>query len=238
MDPKPTKVNFSGKNVVFSKENLPNTIKTPENSFYIDKITSDFNKVIISSKVSSAHKKFDQFSKHFVDEIIKMDLIQKNTDAIFNFLDELIEQFALLLTETMNSNLSTSDVKKVVADNISNVSGRIRQQMSANNTQYKRNKLQKQNISFVAPEEKAIGLKWIEKSTAEKVIPKHQLTQTTLQYISIFKTLKSLFQQEDFKTMYFEYNSQKHVCVYIHCNVKIYENSRSKIYPSIYDFYI
>lgn len=210
MNRKRTKINFTGGNVVLCEESAPNKSQPPVKSF-IDKITADGNTIKISTKVSNANNKFDEFVKYFADEVIKMDLTQKTTNKIFNLCDDLMQQYSMLLTEVINAKVTDDEAKKIAVENIISVHDRIRQQIKSNNSQFKRNKIQKQNNLYVAPEEKAIGLKWIEKSSVDKDIRQHQLTQTTFQYIPIVKTLKSLFQRDDFRNMYFEYNSQKHV---------------------------
>lgn len=184
----------------------------PKNSFHIN--TDDSGKVKISNDVSIANEKFSAFVKNFTDEIIKMGLPQKNTNKIFDLSEKLVKESASLYVGSIDPKIYDSELKKAVFDSISTANERICNQIHEMSSQYKRNKQQSKNKIYVATEEKSIGNKWRSKYDSEKIIPAHDIVQPTFQFVSIIKTIQSLFLQPEFKKQYFDYNeSQKHECV-------------------------
>lgn len=79
-------------------------------------------------------------------------------------------------------------------------------------TQNRLNILKSSNL-YVEPEEKSSGYKWIKVFDKEKEVTVSETVQTTFQFISIIKTLKSLFSDPEFERFYLHYNRDKdHNC--------------------------
>lgn len=118
---------------------------------------------------------------------------------------------------------------------IATVMGHFERKIGEMNTTHKRQKKLIKNTQYVEPIEKAIGLKWRTKLSLKTDLPDHTIGQLTFQYIPILETIKSLFAQEEFKTIYFDHNSSenhilqegiyKHFCCSdTHTNCEIYED--------------
>lgn len=71
------------------------------------------------------------------------------------------------------------------------------------NSSYKRKKQYATDPIFVAPEEKAIGVAWTTKFDPQVDVPLHYQKQCTWQFVSIRKTISTLFAQPRFKKMYY-----------------------------------
>lgn len=130
-----------------------------------------------------------------------MGLKQKDTDSLFQMAHELFTKYKTLT--------------KTWADDLENFEQAIEltSDMALNHFAYhdtisKRNKKISKNNQFVAPEERAIGTRWElnKKKVNGHVIQIPRQIQSTLQYVPILKTLRSLFENEEFASIYFDYN--------------------------------
>lgn len=77
------------------------------------------------------------------------------------------------------------------------------------NSTYKRNKMIQSSLSFVEPQEKSVGTRWElikRKNKKGRIVRIPRLIQCTLQYVPILNTLTSLFAQQEFREIYFDYN--------------------------------
>lgn len=212
MDKKTFKINFTGEKVTLRSDfSEPEQQKT--NPFRIEQITECFGKINIVTDISDAFNKFDQFFENFSDEIIKMGLPEKNITKIFNLCDSLMRASEKLRFNLINAKIDDTDTKNIVLNHLSTVNAHIENQIKANCTQFKRDKIQKNNILYVPPEGKSISLKWRTKIHSDEALPDFKLVQSTFQYVPIVKTIQSLFSDENFKKVFFEYNANKHKCV-------------------------
>lgn len=141
---------------------------------------------------------------------VKCREIDKNN--IFDGCVELVSNsfnFARTLVEDKND-MDTTFALKSSCDYIST-------QLLKSSSTYKREKVCKENIQYVAPITKAVGTRWEMRALPNTPTKYPQRVQNTLQYISITETIRKLFQREDFRKEYFEYNYTKsspdaHVC--------------------------
>lgn len=121
-------------------------------------------------------------------------------------------QLCIKLIET-TSNLST----QLIADNVDPIfaieasKSFACSQLNKLSTEYKRKKDYANNPQYVAPVEKAVGLRteMMYDKNLQKKVPR--IIQSTFQYIPILETLRILFSDENFKKTYFEYNAS-HDC--------------------------
>lgn len=198
-----------GKAIKLKQNQISDSTQITNSELKVKEITEKIGKIHINNNKSTiAYNDFDIFFTKFTQEIIQMSLPHKTTDKIFSLCCDLVEQM-----KTMCFTLEKTEcLKSCDALNVS--SEYIIKKIHENDTHYKRNKLQKKNIFFVEPEEKAMGLKWQTKSIINSDVLNHIMTQPTLQYVPINKTLKTLFMNSDFKNIYMKHNTEeKHECV-------------------------
>lgn len=81
------------------------------------------------------------------------------------------------------------------------------QQLKEGATRYKRKQHIQSKDTYVAPEELTLGVRWetAKKNVAAAMV--HTLVPCKFQYISIIKTIISLFQRDDFRNAYFTHNN-------------------------------
>lgn len=211
------KIKFDGKKLIPVNNETVNEHPKPSNSsskklFHANVDVS--GNVKITSDISIANDEFNAFIKNFSDDIIKMDLAQGITNTIFTLSENLVKESFSLCLSNIGAKVKDSELKKMVSECISTTINQVYNQIHKFNTQHKRNKQQNIDKMYVAPEEKSIGSKWRTKIDGQKIIPAHSIVQPTFQFISIVKTLQSLFLHPDFKKIYFDYNeTQKHECI-------------------------
>lgn len=153
---------------------------------------------------------FDEFFSLFSNEITDMCLSKKFTNKIFELCEKLIIA-NLNLTERF---LEKSGKKcEYVVEALNTTQHYVLEKILSVKTSYRRDKQLETNHNYVAPVEKAMGLKWKTKISPELDLLDHQISQTTFQIVPIAETLKSLFSNSDFRSIFNEYNSKKHLCI-------------------------
>lgn len=134
----------------------------------------------------------------------------KNRVIFFDLVSELIEKLnnaniEIVLDSDINS---TPECALVTINNI------VQSELSLYSTAYKFNKNIRLNSSYVHPEEKAIGNRFEMKRCPESSLAVPRLIPSTFQFVSITKTLKSLFANEQFRSLYLAHNAEgDHVCI-------------------------
>lgn len=148
---------------------------------------------------------FDHFFSNFTDEINGLRLSKKNTNEIYglieNFTKAIIGLCGRFAENTGNAD-TFSTAQSYVLDHIQSVK-----------SVYRRDKTLKKNPAYVAPIEKAIGLRWKTKISSELDLPDHQFVQTTFQVVPLTMQIEALFLDPEFKLMFFDYNKKKHKCI-------------------------
>lgn len=153
------------------------------------------------------YSSIEKYLTIYIREIVAMGLTMAQTDEIINLGSEMLSEihcFCKALTEKQ-----PNDATKVY----DNVFKHARLQLENVNTKYKRQKVMQSSIAYVEPEEKSSGFKWITETNKKTNQPHRNVIQSTFMYISIKKTLLSLFNNEDFEQLYLNYNRNcDHVC--------------------------
>lgn len=131
---------------------------------------------------------------------MKLNLTQKNTDAVFISSLDLLAAFQHVneIWQDNQINHSLELTSDIAIDHISKFKSK-----------YQRNKYFKLTKYYVKPVEKAIGTRWELRKVKKpdgRIVRIPRLIQCTMQYVSIIDTLKSLFLREEFTDIYFEYN--------------------------------
>lgn len=87
----------------------------------------------------------------------------------------------------------------------------ITKQIDSASTRKLREKKLKAMSNYVAPEERAIGIKWKSKKKPTIDLPDHLFVQNKFYYVSIIKTLESIFSSSQFVEMFLNHNNS-HEC--------------------------
>lgn len=161
----------------------------------------------VRSIKSDCFSSFDQFFEKFTKKIIAMDLSSSQTDDLCQMASELLNLNKQICMELISK--TSNDVEKVLADSCEYACTILKDV----DTAYKRSKKIKKSVSYVEPEEKAIGITWsVVKDNASGKISR-KMVQSTFHYVPIIQQLKSIFTDDAFCQRYFNYNSTKnHAC--------------------------
>lgn len=146
---------------------------------------------------------FDTFFSNFADEITGLRLSKKNTDEIYC----QIEKFTKSIID-LHGRFSDA----MCTDTLSKTQSYVLNHIKSVKSVYRREKLLNGNPAYVAPIEKAIGLKWKTKISSELDLPDHQLVQTTFQIVPLKRQTEARFLDPEFKSTFFEYNKKRHTC--------------------------
>lgn len=105
-----------------------------------------------------------------------------------------------------NMQLINDDNEMTTAREIDMSTNAICNKMSEYSTNYKRCKKFESSEMYVAPQQLSLGVRWdmVRKIGATISIP--SLLQCKYQYVPITKTIIALFQREDFRSAYLNYN--------------------------------
>lgn len=193
---------------------------------------SDNTRPMIEEDELDYHSRMVDYFRGFAFQVESLSVAQNVKDCIFKFSKELLKQSYEFSCASIKQVMNTTN------DHISEVlqvsQYEILNEIEKYDSTYKRNKLCKENRFYVKPEEKAIGTHWETKRDpkTQKKYPVHK--QSILQYVPITETLKSLFRQDHFKKLYFDYNAEmtgsKHKCTQgnfkDYCCGEVYKNNR------------
>lgn len=172
----------------------------------------DFEAVNIIKPISNIKtesdyiRKFDQIFSECVDKVNKMTIKHADKDEVINICTQVING-----TFDLIKNLDTinrSNKLKPVELSFSHVLAELK---SVSTRHLRENKV-KQQVLYVKPQEKSIGLTWKSKKKCNTDLPDHKLIQCTFQYISIHETLEATFKQPLFVETFKKYN-EEHTCI-------------------------
>lgn len=168
------------------------------------------------SPANVAVEEYKQQLNDFTSLILKLNLRQKDQDAVFKLGLSLLENFKKI-SESLSFSENLAQSLELSADF-------ARQHFEKFNSNYKRNQFFISKENFVKPIEKSIGTRWELKKVKAigRIIRIPRLIQCTMQYVPIKHTLKSLFACKEFKSMYFEYNSHDRSNIIGHDGTKSY----------------
>lgn len=169
--------------------------------------------VYVDENRSEANKTTDDvlnFVETLTKSIILLNLKESDTNLIFKLCADLIKNVNELNSKLIGdeNGLNVQQVLELTTDLFR---GKVFQFGSS----FRRKRNAKSDPSYVAPKELSIGTRYelIKTKRHGKMIKIPRLIQSTFQYISILETIKSLFQCNEFRNLYFEHNhGRDHVC--------------------------
>lgn len=177
------------------------------------RITYENGQFSVLTPTVECYKQFDDFFLEFQADIASLDLKEKDYVKVMSLFKNLLKQNQNLCLNLCEKTCNASTEYKKCRELISSGTEYAADKLTALDSIYKQRKEQQQNLYFVEPEEKAIGLKWKSTINPETEIPNHNLAQPTYQYVPILSSLNCLFSQSEFRDMYMNYNYRdKHKC--------------------------
>lgn len=203
-----------------------------------NKIANDATKYEIkyknTSNTEAATEKIKTFLKAFGDKTLSLGLQENQMNAVYKMSIELVHQ-----VNQFNVDLLDNDKTLPISHVLESSTNFVCSEISRFNSAYNRCKMSKQNKQYVHPKEMAIGTRWEMVKVKRNVLYAHRnkvvkiprLIQCTYQYVSIISTLKSIFSQPDFMSMYFEHNSgaNRHQCTpgryHMFCCGEVFQSS-------------
>lgn len=150
---------------------------------------------------------FNNFLSSFTKRITSLHLNEKTNNALYQLCSDLIKHFRDFNIGLMLDDVE-ADPKQILSISTGFICDKLDQCSSAKQRKIKYEK----NSLFVPPQELSLGLKWEMLRDIKTKIAVPRLTQCKYQYIPFVDTITALFQREDFRRVYFEYNSRNHVC--------------------------
>lgn len=156
------------------------------------------------------HKDIDEFHNTFFQEIISMGLTAKNTDKVINLSEKLIETQKNAVLNTLKRE---DQANNIIIQTINETSQYMAKQIEQISTSAKRLAQFRKDPMFVEPKEISLGMKWRTTASSVTDLPSNKLVSSTCQFVSITETLKAVFSQKEFQSMYMNYNSDEiHKC--------------------------
>lgn len=165
------------------------------------------NEIEIPIEKSKHISDFDKMFSSFTHGIKSLHMNDKTNDAIYQLCTNLIKHFQEFNICLIQDD-SAADPKQVLAISSEFLCEKLRKCSTA----LRRKKECAKNPLFVPPRELSLGLKWEMLRDLKSKISTPILTQCKFQYIPFSDTIAALFKREDFRKVYFEYNSRNHVC--------------------------
>lgn len=151
-------------------------------------------------------QEFDELFDSFLSEILTVCDKQKQIDSSFVLISKLIKNVHKMEMELLREQVSRPEVEKIEPI-LNKCFEYVNKRISCHKTNKLRLREYRKNPMFVEPEEHVIGMRWKTKIAANQNIPDHKLVQTTYQFVSPLKTIKSIFSIPNFEREYFEYNA-------------------------------
>lgn len=165
---------------------------------------SDTKKLIAENLKETFHFRMNAGVQRFAEKIENFQVAHNVKNDIFGLVEDLLSETYVF---NYNSIKSTTKADDLVFEVLEKAYDCVLDEVKKYNTFYKRNKISEENKLFVKPAEMAIGTHWETKrdTTLHQMFPVHK--QSMFQYVSITKTLTSLFLRDDFMRLYCDYNS-------------------------------
>lgn len=160
----------------------------------------------------NCYKDFDKFHTRFFKEIATMGLTEAHTNKIVNLSKSLTEIHRSMILESLKSEDENKLNDKMI-QTINETSHYVTKKLNEISTEPRRMAQYRKSELFVEPREVSLGLKWRAKKSTDTDLSLHKLVPSTMQYVSIAKTLRAILSQPDFQAMYTKYNlTEKHKC--------------------------
>lgn len=138
-----------------------------------------------------------------------MGLSQKNSSKMFKLVSSLVDE----LTDTNIDLINDSQNDYTAEHVITMCRDIISSEISVYETTYKFNKKISSSVSYVHPEERAVGTRVELKHDPNTKIAVPRTIQSTCQYIPIRESLNALFANDRFRYEYLKYYCEKHTCI-------------------------
>lgn len=183
---------------VLQPEHLINSVKClsigeGKNDSHFIESSSNSSQIVIKSHYLNQREKFDSFFSDVIGDIYLMSLVEKDRDKIYELFDSFTNNFSLLILANLGKEFESK---------ISTVQQYVLEKIQKFDSPFKRENELRTRETYVAPIEKAIGLKWKTKVDIKNGLPNHKIVQQTYQYVPLLSTIKSLLLQPEFLQMY------------------------------------
>lgn len=162
-----------------------------QNTFELESTLSDSSDVL-------------KFIGQINNRISNLLLSHEKTNQVFKICIELVEK-----TQQLNEMIIKMENGVTPIQATKMTTAIIREELLQSATRYKREKQLESNNLYVAPEEKAIGLRWISEKLSDSSVSVPRLIPNVYHEIPLIKSIISLFQRDDFRREYFSYNEQQ-----------------------------
>lgn len=173
--------------------------------------SNDSNRLIVRDR---NFEQFDASFDEFAMELRKLLTVDRSLNRVCGLVKGLITSYVLLYTNLVKFSRSPDFNKELSVKLMSKTTNYTIEKLKELGSKFKRKKLNSRNSNYVPPKEISMGVKWKSKVSGHGAIPDHTLHQTSYQYVSIVKTLQTLFLNESFQKAYFQYNNaDKHICI-------------------------
>lgn len=178
--------------------------------------------------LASNYTVLEEFFSKFSKQIVLMNLNLKQKDQIIKLSSEMLTSMHEFQKSLVKQKTNT---EKVFDNTFIFAIGKLNEI----DTQIKRNKIMERSSSYVEPIEMSSGFKYTNVMDKDSGKIVRTTEQCTFQFVSLMKTLTSLFSKEEFERIYINYNST-HQCkdnIYERfCCGSVYQNSSFfKEYP-------
>lgn len=162
------------------------------------------------SQTFIACEKMDEFLTDFCKRINSMRLQHEQTNSVLQMCTDLVNEIKLLNLSLFND---SNGLNPEQAADMS--TALICNKLNEYTTRYKRDKAYSQMNTFVPPEEMMMGIRWdiVRATDSQCAIPR--LLPCKFQYVSIIKSIESMFEREDFRNEFFKTKHQCQPGVYI-----------------------
>lgn len=154
-------------------------------------------------------EKLRTFVELWARDVNSLNINVKESTKIFQLTGKMIEQINAVNIELVLDPHNETSPERIM----SMTKDLVQSEISLYATEYKFRKKISSTSSYVHPEERAIGTRYEMKRLRNDKIAIPRCVPSTLQFVRITETIKSFFEDEKFRYLYFKHNSENHICV-------------------------
>lgn len=142
-----------------------------------------------------------EFLDSFNEELCGFMLSQETTNEIYKLCINLVKNLKQFNTHLINDNngMNTAEALDMSTNVVCN-------KLSEYSTYYKRCKMYESSEMYVPPQQLSLGVRWDMGTERGATVSIPTLLPCKYQYVPITKTINALFQREDFRNAYLNYN--------------------------------
>lgn len=153
---------------------------------------------------------FDEFFQEFFKQTATMGLTDVNINKMMELNISLIETHKEIIIKSLEIEKQANER---IIESIEEASHHMTKKLKKMASAPQRLKEYRKHELFIEPKEVSLALKWRTKTSPGSDLPVHDLVPSTCQFVSIIQTLKVVFSQQDFQSIYVNYNQkEKHIC--------------------------